>query len=162
MKSILFSPETLFSKLRIYFNICLLGNCHLLYRHRVSDIWSSSYRWSCGHWSVEGTLCFWIHTDRVNCLPFSVVTSLHIFLSPFQGLCIFWQTEGYKLKQTVLRLLNFLCEFRTSDLGNVENLAWVKWSTLHSFIFAWIMQVSTLHSFFIFFAEPYLCLTGVQ
>ena len=32
-----FSPETLLSKLRIYFDICLLGNSHLLHRNRVSD-----------------------------------------------------------------------------------------------------------------------------
>lgn len=51
---IFFSPETLFSKLRIYFNIRLLGNCHLLYRHRVSDIQSSRSRRRWGQWSVGG------------------------------------------------------------------------------------------------------------
>lgn len=74
MKSIFSSTETLFSKLGIYFNICLLGNGHLLHRHRVSDIWSLSSRrlWGQSHIS-------WPHTMWVNFFFFSVYHILTLF-----------------------------------------------------------------------------------
>lgn len=128
MKSIFSSTETLFSKLGIYFNICLLGNGHLLHRHRVSDIWSLSSRrlWGQSHIS-------WPHTMWVNFFFFQSVTSWHFFLTQFQGLHVFWETQDFKSKQTRIRLLDFLYEFWTTDLDNVANLVWIMWSTLPVF-----------------------------
>lgn len=128
MKSIFSSTETLFSKLGIYFNICLLGNGHLLHRHRVSDIWSLSSRrlWGQSHIS-------WPHTMWVNFFFFQYVTSWHFFLTQFQGLHVFWETQDFKSKQTRIRLLDFLYEFWTTDLDNVANLVWIMWSTLPVF-----------------------------
>lgn len=156
MKSIFSSPETLFSKLGIYFNICLLGNGHLLHRHRVSDIWSLSSRrlWGQSHIS-------WPHTVWVNFFFFFSISHFDtFFLTQFQGLHVFWETQGFKSKQTRIRLLDFLCEFWTSDLDNVANLVWIMWSTLPFFGIN-NADKHTLYSFSIF-AGSYLYLTGLQ
>lgn len=134
--NILFSPETLFSKLRIYFNICLLGNCHLLYRHRVSDAQSSSSRWLWVQWYVGGISLFLDLHWLGELSTFFWISHLHTFL--------LLSSKAYKSSekhepsnQSKLKLgfWIFLCEFWTSDLGDVDNLAWVMWSTLHPLLF---------------------------
>lgn len=119
-----FSPETLFSKLGIYFNICLLGNCHLLYGHRVSDIQSSSSRGQCDLWEESHTS--WAHSDWVNCLFFFLTIS-HSYIFLWLNSEAFQSCDKHKAKskQAGISLLDFLCEFWASDLGNVDNLAWV-------------------------------------
>ena len=128
MKSIFSSPETLFSKLGIYFNICLLGNGHLLHRHRVSDIWSLSSRrlWGQSHVS-------WPHTMWVNFFFFFSISHLDTFFWLNSKACM--SSEKHKASnQSKLELYCWIfSEFWTSDLDNVANLVWIMWSTLPFF-----------------------------
>lgn len=156
MKSIFSSTETLFSKLGIYFNICLLGNGHLLHRHRVSDIWSLSSRrlWGQSHIS-------WPHTMWVNFFFFSVYHILTLFSDSVPRLACLLRNTRLQIKANQNQIAGFSLSFEL--LTQTMWLIWFELCEAHCLFFGLNnADKHTLYSFSIFFAGSYMYLTGVQ